>query len=543
MDLKHYPEIKRAKKFDLRDAVRVVIAFLFILGVMWYVSMYAKGIEHHTLLIVAAIFGGYMAMNIGANDVANNVGPAVGSGALSMMGAIVIAAVFEAAGALIAGADVVGTIRKGIIDPTLIANTQVFVWLMMAALLAGAIWLNLATAIGAPVSTTHSIVGGVMGAGIAAAGFASVSWPTMGKIAASWVISPLLGGAIAALFLYIIKKNVIFQENKIEAAKKWVPLYIAIMSWAFGSYLIIKGLKHLVKVPLPLAVLIGFFIAVGIYLFVKPLIVKKADRLENDRESINILFTIPLIFSAALLSFAHGANDVANAVGPLAGISDALMSGEFGKKAPIPLWVMMVGALGIAIGLALYGPKLIRKVGSEITELDQIRAFCIALAAAITVIIASALGLPVSSTHIAVGGVFGVGFLREYLMRLENRVKKDEGKLKEEFQKAHIEEELEKLSEYKRALEALGDPKKADPFIVKALIEKINREKEAIAKLEHGQIKLTKIEKKALKALKKYELVQRSALKMIIAAWLITVPAAAILAAMIYFMIRGIMLP
>ncbi|BCD59867.1 MULTISPECIES: inorganic phosphate transporter [unclassified Nitratiruptor] len=543
MDLGLYPEVKRAKKFDLKDAVRVVIALLFILGVMLYVSMYAKGIEHQTLLVVAAIFGGYMAMNIGANDVANNVGPAVGSGALSMMGAIVIAAIFEAAGALIAGADVVGTIRKGIIDPNLIANTQVFVWLMMAALLAGAIWLNLATAIGAPVSTTHSIVGGVMGAGIAAAGFAAVSWPTMGKIAASWVISPLLGGAIAALFLYVIKKNVIFQENKIEAAKKWVPLYIAIMSWAFGSYLIIKGLKHIVKVPLPTAIVIGFFIALGIYFFVKPLIVKKADRLENDRESINILFTIPLIFSAALLSFAHGANDVANAVGPLAGISDAIMSGDFGKKAPIPLWVMMVGALGIAIGLALYGPKLIRKVGSEITELDQIRAFCIALAAAITVIVASALGLPVSSTHIAVGGVFGVGFLREYLMRLEDKVKQEEERLKEEFQKAHIEEELEKLSEYKRALEALGDPKKADPFIVKALIEKINREKEVIAKLEHGQIKLTKIEKKALKALKKYELVQRSALKMIVAAWLITVPAAAVLAAMIYFMIRGIMLP
>ncbi len=543
MELKYYPEVKRARKFDVKDAGRILIALIFIIAVMWYASVYASGIEHRTLLIVAAIFGGYMAMNIGANDVANNVGPAVGSGALSLMGAIVIAAVFEAAGALIAGADVVGTIRKGIIDPSMIANTQVFIWIMLAALLAGAIWLNLATAMGAPVSTTHSIVGGVMGAGIAAAGFGMVNWGTMGKIAASWVISPVLGGLIAAGFLYVIKKNVIFQENKIEAAKKWVPLYIAIMSWAFGSYLIVKGLKHLVKVPLPMAIVIGFFIAVAIYLIVKPIIAKKAATLPNERESINTLFTIPLIFSAALLSFAHGANDVANAVGPLAGINDAIMSGEFGKKAAIPLWVMMVGALGISLGLALYGPKLIKKVGSEITELDQIRAFCIALAAAITVIVASALGLPVSSTHIAVGGVFGVGFLREYLMRLEERSKKSEEELQKEFEAAHLEREKEKLAEYERALEALGDPKKADPFLVKALIEKINQEKEVIARLEHGEIKLTKIEKKAIKALKKYELVQRSALKMIVAAWLITVPAAAVLAAMFYFMIRGILLP
>ncbi len=543
MQLQAFLDVRQARKLKLKKLIRVVIALLFIVGVMLYTSMHASGIEHRTLLVVAAIFGGYMAMNIGANDVANNVGPAVGSGALSLMGAIIIAAIFEASGALIAGADVVGTIRKGIIDPELIANTQTFVWIMMAALLAGALWLNLATAMGAPVSTTHSIVGGVMGAGIAAAGFAIVNWVTMGKIAASWVISPILGGVIAALFLYIIKKNVIYQENKIEAAKKWVPIYIAIMTWAFGSYLIVKGLKHIVKVPLPVAIVIGFFLALGLYFFLKPRIAKKAQTLPNERESINKLFTIPLVFSAALLSFAHGANDVANAVGPLAGISDALMRGEFGQKAPIPLWVMMVGALGIALGLALYGPKLIKKVGSEITELDPIRAFCIALAAAITVIVASALGLPVSSTHIAVGGVFGVGFLREYLAKKKQQLQNLEEKLEEEFKEAHLQRELEKLEEYTKALEALGDPKKADPFLVKALMEKINREKKVIASLVDGEIKLSKIEKKAIKAVKKYELVERGALKMIVAAWIITVPAAGLLAAMIYYMLRGMMLP
>ena len=539
MDLKSYPEVKKARKFDLKDTGRIAIGFLFILGVMIYTSINSSGIEHNTLLIVAAIFGGYMAMNIGANDVANNVGPAVGSKALTLFSAIIIAALFESAGALIAGGDVVGTIKKGIIDPSLIANTQTFIWIMMAALLSGAIWLNLATALGAPVSTTHSIVGGVMGGGIAAAGFSIVAWGTMGKIVASWVISPVLGGVIAAGFLYAIKKTIIFKKDKISAAKKWIPVYISVMSWAFITYLVLKGMKHLVKVNLLSALGIGLIAAVVIYFIIKPMIKKQADKLENHRESINTLFIIPLIFSAALLSFAHGANDVANAVGPLAGISDAIMSGGIAKKAAIPLWVMMVGAIGISIGLALYGPKLIRKVGSEITELDQTRAFCIALAAAITVIIASWLGLPVSSTHIAIGGVFGVGFLREYLMRIN----KKEEELIEDIKEVHLDTEMEKLKDYERALESLGSLKKADPFVVKTLVEKINQEKNIIANIVDGEIKLTKIEKKALKAVKKYELVKRSALKMIVAAWIITVPAAAILSAMFFFMIRGILLP
>jgi len=539
MDLKSYAEVKRATKFDIKDVGRVVISLIFILGIMIYTSVSSSGMEHNALLIVAAIFGGYMAMNIGANDVANNVGPAVGSGALTLFSAIIIAALFEAMGALIAGGDVVGTIKKGIIDPSLIADTQTFIWIMMAALLAGAIWLNLATAMGAPVSTTHSIVGGVMGAGIAAAGFSIVSWGTMGKIVASWVISPVLGGIIAASFLYAIKKTIIFQKDKIEAAKKWIPIYISVMSWAFITYLVLKGMKHLVKVHILPALGIGLIGAVIIYLIVKPLILKQASKLENDRASINRMFTIPLIFSAALLSFAHGANDVANAVGPLAGISDAIMSGSIAKKASIPLWVMMVGALGISLGLALYGPKLIKKVGHEITELDQARGFCVALAAAITVIIASWLGLPVSSTHIAIGGIFGVGFLREYLMKIDK--KKD--RLMEEIKEVHLDTEMEKLKEYERALESLGPLKKADPFVVKVLMEKINQEKNIIAKIVDGEIKLTKIEKKALKAVKKYELVKRSALKMIVAAWIITVPAAAVLAAMFFFMIRGILLP
>jgi len=506
--------------------MRLGTAFLFIAIVFIWTSVSHDGVANNTFLIIGAVFGAYMAMNIGANDVANNVGPAVGSGALTMFAAIVIAAIFEAGGALIAGGEVVKTIKKGIIDPGMIDNPQIFIWAMTAALLAAAVWLNLATSIGAPVSTTHSIVGGVMGGGIAAAGFGIVAWGTMGKIAASWVISPALGGAIAAGFLYIIKTQIIYKEDMLTNAKKMVPILIAIMSIAFATYLMLKGIKKIVKIDFPTALAIGSAIGVAIYFTVKPMIAKAADKLENNKISVNSLFTIPLIFAAALLSFAHGANDVANAIGPLAAINDAIMSGgEFGGKVGIPLWVMGVGAIGIAIGLALYGPKLIKTVGSEITELDQMRAFSIAMAAAITVIIASQLGLPVSSTHIAVGGVFGVGFLREYLDNSETKFieitrekfknnKKELEKLEDEFNKLDKKEDKSK-KEYQRIIE-----------LIKLIEEKQD---------------IVKDEKKEFKDAKKIKYVKRDAVKKIVAAWVITVPAAATLSACVFFMIKGIM--
>ncbi|HHI81738.1 MAG TPA: inorganic phosphate transporter, partial [Rhizobiales bacterium] len=390
-------------------------AALFLSLIFAYAYLHFGDRGGGTLLIIAAVVGGYMALNIGANDVANNIGPAVGSKAMTLTTAVVIAAIFEASGALVAGGDVVGTIKKGIIDPGLIADSQTFVWLMLAALMAAALWLNLATYLGAPVSTTHSIVGGVLGAGIAAGGWQIANWHKMATIAASWVISPVLGGLIAASLLYLIKRTILYQDSMMEAARRNVPLFVSLMAWAFGTYLMLKGLKKIWKVDFATASLTGLAIAIVTYMFVRPLVDRVQNIRDATREDVNKLFAIPLIFAAALLSFAHGANDVANAVGPLAAINDALASGAIAKKAVIPLWIMAIGAFGLAAGLALYGPKLIKTVGSGITHLDMIRAYCIALAAAITVIIASQLGLPVSSTHIAVGAVFGVGFLREYL--------------------------------------------------------------------------------------------------------------------------------
>ncbi|NOR57378.1 MAG: inorganic phosphate transporter [Sulfurimonas sp.] len=527
MDIETIKAVHDHNKKSQIGFARLSLALMFVAGVCLWAYVSHGGISNNTFLIIGAVFGAYMAMNIGANDVANNIGPAVGSKALTLFGAIIIAAIFEASGAFIAGGDVVKTVKKGIIDPGLINDPQIFIWAMTAALLSAALWLNFATSIGAPVSTTHSIVGGVMGAGIAAAGFSIVDWGTMGKIAASWVISPILGGLVAALFLYYIKKTIIYQKDMISCAKKVVPILIAIMLMVFSTYLILKGIKKIVKVDFLTALTIGTTFATAAYFLVKPMIVKQSLKLENNRASLNTLFTVPLIFSAALLSFAHGANDVANAIGPLAAINDAIIGGEISQKAEIPLWVMAVGAFGLVIGLALYGPKLIRTVGSEITELDQIRAFSIAIAAAITVIIASQLGLPVSSTHITVGGVFGVGLLREFLDGSEARFRIYTKKKFENNMKLY-ENSLRELEK----LESLDKKLKADYVKIVGLYKTIETTQEIL-----------KDEEDDFKNAKKIQYVKRDAIKKIIAAWIITVPAASMISAGIYFMIRGIVLP
>lgn len=425
-DLKSRVFLENAAQATRQQFAAPFIAFSFIL-VAGLIATLVLGWNPDSYVIIAATaIGAYMALNIGANDVANNVGPAVGSGALSMIGALIIAAIFESAGALLAGGDVVGTISKGIIDPVAVSDPQVFIWAMFAALLSAALWVNLATWIGAPVSTTHSVVGGVMGAGIAAAGFAAVNWPKMGQIAASWVISPLLGGIVAALFLWFIKSQVADKKDKIAAARRWVPVLIAIMAMAFSTYLAVKGLKKIIKIELPTALMIGVAAFVIAYAVMRPVIRRQSEGKPNTKETVRNLFTYPLIFAAALLSFAHGANDVANAVGPLAAIVHTAEASEVVAKVSIPLWVMVVGAFGLSFGLLLFGPKLIRMVGEQITKLNPLRAYCVALSAAITVIIASWLGLPVSSTHIAVGAVFGVGFFREAHWRVTTSNKRVE---------------------------------------------------------------------------------------------------------------------
>ncbi|WP_156111632.1 inorganic phosphate transporter [Thalassospira australica] len=481
-------------------SAKLGLALVFLLACSAFVAFHLGGLPQSGFLIAAAVIGGYMALNIGANDVANNVGPAVGSRALTMTGAILIAAICEAAGAIIAGGDVVGTIKKGIIDPTAMPDAQTFVWAMMAALLAAALWLNLATWFGAPVSTTHSIVGGVMGAGMAAVGIGAVNWPTMGTIAASWVISPVLGGLIAAAFLAFIKFRVLYQEDRISAARKWVPVLVALMVSVFSVYLMMKGVKKVWKADISVVMAIG---VAAFFLTLVPMrkaVIKASATMSGRRKEIASLFRVPLVISAALLSFAHGSNDVANAIGPLAAIVSGIDSGQIVTSAPIPIWVLVIGALGISAGLILFGPKLIKTVGSKITKLDPIRAYTVALSAAITVIIASALGLPVSSTHIAVGAVFGVGFLRESLSHRRRNVA-------------------------------------APPMLVdQPADDQANAHIEALRQIDSNEAE------KAERKLRKRLLVRRRYAVTIATAWVVTVPAGAFLGALLFFTIRGIML-
>lgn len=416
-DLEKLSTLEEATNFVARGAVAPGVALVFLVGVALLASVVMFGQAGAVLIVAAVVIAAYMALNIGANDVANNVGPAVGARVLTLGGALVMAAVFESAGVLIAGGDVVRTIASGIVAPEAVGDPQIFVRAMMAALLAAALWINLATWIGAPVSTTHSVVGGVMGAGIAAAGFGAVNWGVMSAIAASWVLSPVMGGLIAASFLYFIKTTIIYQDDKIAAARRWVPLLIALMAGAFAAYLALKGLSRLVRLSGLEIVFLGLGAALLAWAPSSVLVRRRSEGMENRNQSLRRLFAVPLICSAALLSFAHGANDVANAVGPVAAIIGVIRGGEAGGAMVIPFWIMLIGAAGISLGLLLYGPKLIRIVGRSITRLNPIRAFCVALSAAVTVIVATWFGMPISSTHTAVGAVFGVGFLREWYVR------------------------------------------------------------------------------------------------------------------------------
>jgi PiT family inorganic phosphate transporter len=469
-DLEKLVHVEAAARTTAGTFVSHGLALVF-LGLSAVLAGVYSGITADAAIVVfSAILGGYMALNIGANDVANNVAPAVGSRALTMVGALIIAAAFESAGALIAGGDVVATISKGIIDPAQVADSETFVWAMMAALVASAVWINLATYIGAPVSTTHAVVGGVMGAGVAAVGFQLVNWATLGAIAASWVVSPLLGGAVAALFLAFIKVNLIYRHDKIAAARRWVPLLVAIMAGAFASYLALKGLGRIWHPDAVTVAAIGLGVFAVAWVVMRPLIRRQSEGMENRNQS------------AALLSFAHGANDVANAIGPLAAILHSAQFGDVAGKVAVPTWIMMIGAFGISLGLFLYGPKLIRMVGDRITRMNPMRAYCVALSAAITVIVASWFGLPVSSTHIAVGAVFGVGFFREFYT---------------------------KRSRHRREL-----------------VTRLRNE----AKDENAMI--------APEELRHRKLVRRAHFMTIVAAWAITVPATAALAALVFAGLR-----
>ncbi len=371
------------------------------------------------LITLGVVFGLYMTWGIGANDVANVMGTSVGSGAITVTTAIIIAAIFEFGGAALAGGHVTATIRKGIIDPSPIVNTpEVLIFGMLAALLAAAVWLMIASSRGWPVSTTHSIVGAVVGFAIAGIGLDAVKWDKIGQIVASWVVSPVLGGTIAFILMISIRRLILNTDNPFQSAKRWGPVYVFLVGFVIALVTLFKGLKHLkldLTIPMSFlaAAVIGLIIAAIGWALINRVKVDEAADQDYHFASVEKVFVPMMLFTACGMAFAHGSNDVANGVGPLAAVYGLVQSGgEVAQKSELPIWILLLGGFGIVVGLATYGYKVMRTIGTKITELTPTRGFSATMAAAATVVLASRTGMPVSTTHIAVGAVMGVGLAR-----------------------------------------------------------------------------------------------------------------------------------
>ncbi len=369
-------------------------------------------------VVLAAIFGVFMAWGIGANDVANAMATSVGAKALTIKQAIFVAAIFEFLGAVLAGGEVTSTIRKGIIDASLLSGSpETLIYGMLASLLAAGTWLLIASRNGWPVSTTHSIVGAIVGFAAVGVGIDAVYWGKVGTIVMSWIVSPLTAGLIAYLVFVSVQVFILRQEDPLARAKRYVPIYIFLAAFTITLMTILKGLKH---VGLSISVVNAYLFAISIALVISLIGAFAIRRIEPDPKldkrkhfyTVERVFAVLMIVTACSMAFAHGSNDVANAIGPLAAVIGIAQTGVVGAKSAIPIWVLALGGGGIVIGLATYGRRVIATVGHKITQLTPSRGFAAELAAATTIVIASGTGIPISTTHTLVGAVLGVGLAR-----------------------------------------------------------------------------------------------------------------------------------
>ncbi len=375
--------------------------------------------EHTTIfLILAGCFGLFMAWGIGANDVANAMATSVGSKALTLRNAVIIAAIFEFSGAFLAGGQVTSTIRKGIIDADMLSGSpELLVYGMLAALLAAGIWLLVATKYGLPVSTTHSIVGAIVGFAAVGIGMEAVKWGKVGSIAASWVVSPIIAGAFSYALFRSVQKLILDTPDPMKNAKRYVPFYIFLTGAMISLVTMFKGLKHIgldlsKSECYAISIIIGIFCSIIGSFLIRKLSFSPRAKFSYQFHDVELVFGVLMIFTACAMAFAHGSNDVANAVGPVAAIVSIVSSGEIAQESSMSIWILLLGAVGIVIGLITYGHKVIATVGSGITDLTPSRGFCCNLAASTTVVFASGTGLPISTTHTLVGAVLGVGFAR-----------------------------------------------------------------------------------------------------------------------------------
>jgi len=376
-------------------------------------------VEQQVIYIgLAALFGVFMAWGIGANDVANAMATSVGSKALTIRQAILVAAVFEFLGAVLAGGEVTSTIRKGIVDIELMAGTpELLIYGMLASLLSAGTWLLIASRQGWPVSTTHSIVGAIVGFAAVGIGIDAVQWGEVGRIVMSWVASPLTAGFIAFLIYQSVQRLILRQEDPLEKAKRYVPVYIFLAAFTIVLVTIVKGLKH-VGLDLSLANSYALAIAIAVVIALAGAVAirrikpdPKADR-KHHFHTVERVFAVLMVVTACSMAFAHGSNDVANAIGPLAAVISVAKTGVVGAQSALPIWVLVLGGTGIVVGLATFGVHVIATVGKKITQLTPSRGFAAELAAATTIVIASGTGIPISTTHTLVGAVLGVGLAR-----------------------------------------------------------------------------------------------------------------------------------
>ena len=360
----------------------------------------------------------YMAWNIGANDVANAMGTSVGSNAITMKQAVLLAAVFEFAGAFLVGGHVTNTVRKGIVSTEVFQSSpEIFVLGMLSALLAAGVWLNLATYLGLPVSTTHSIIGSIVGFGLLVGGVSAIHWGKLFSVVMSWVISPLCGGLIGWATFTFIKRTVLTSWNPVRAARKIVPILIFPVATILVLSMLYKGLKNLkLDVPFNQALVIALLVGVLAHFAMKLILAHKLKDIPRKRSDafvqVEKIFAYLQIGTACYVAFAHGANDVANAIGPFAAIVSVFKSGDLAMKVPVPLWVLALGGAGIVVGLGTWGYKVIETIGKKITSMTPSRGFSAEFATATTVLVCSKLGLPVSTSHTLVGSVIGVGLAR-----------------------------------------------------------------------------------------------------------------------------------
>ncbi len=368
-------------------------------------------------IILAAVFGFLMAWGVGANDVANAMGTSVGSKALSVMQAIIIAAIFETLGALLAGGQVTQTIRGQIIDvQQFTGSAELLIFGMLASLLAAGTWLIVASSFGWPVSTTHSIVGAVIGFGLVSLGVDAIHWSKTVDIALSWVVTPIIALVIAFLLFRSVQHLIFESSDPIRNAKRYVPWYIFLVALVLSLVTLLNGLKHIgLQLDKWQSVLLAVAISVVVMLIgqwlLRRIVAKQTERV--DFVKLEKIFAVLMLFTACAMAFAHGSNDVANAIGPLAAIVGMVEhGGQVLGRSGVPFWIMAIGAIGIVIGLATYGHKVIATIGGDITQLTPSRGFAAQLATASTVVLASGMGLPISTTQTLVGAVLGVGLAR-----------------------------------------------------------------------------------------------------------------------------------